>query len=204
MTNIKSLSLHDLQIRMIKSIELFFKLQQISGIEDAFIQEKLHQISEQYVEFRKFVKESISHSLNLSCNAEDLIIFVKHCDDDQIDNKELLDYLNPLLIDTRLLQKESIKLKGQITSIKDCLEKIANEINEHDLKITKRREELPEQIDKEDKKIDDAISYAKSGIMTFGIGAVAVIAAPITGGASLIHLAHLAVAQLGAIAVVGG
>ena len=156
MTNIKSLSFHDLQIRMIKSIELFFKLQQISEIEDTFIQEKLHQISEQYVEFRKFVKESISHSLNLSCNAEDLVIFVKHCDDDQIDNKELLDYLNPLLIDTRLLQKESIKLKGQITSIKDCLEKIANEINEHDLKITKRREELPEQIDREDRKRRDS------------------------------------------------
>jgi hypothetical protein len=155
----KCLNIHVLQIKTIESIKLFFELQRIP-IENSFVKEKLLRISEQNVEFQKFVKESITHSLKLSCNAEDLIIFVKRCEDDKINNQELLDYLKPLLIDTKLLQEESIKLREQITRIKECLDKIINEIYEENFKITKRREDLPEQINRASNMIDEAISYA--------------------------------------------
>ena len=186
MTNIDIGNLGNLQVKMIQYIELFSRLQQIK-VKNYFVRKKLDQIFKQRVEFQNFVKESIKHSLKLGINAEDLIEFAKYCEDGNVDNKELLGYLKPLLTDTKLNMKESTKLKEQVTNIKNCLDRIINEINDHNVKITTRRQHLPDEIDRANQITDGAISFIKGGATTFGVGAVAAIsAAPFTGGASLV------------------
>jgi hypothetical protein len=125
-------------------------------------------------------------------------VFAKNFDD--VNNDELLEYLRQFLIDTKSHQNESIKLKEQITSIKNCIDEIIEEIYDHNLKITKKRENLSNKIDITDKVRNGAISFMIGGATTFGIATTISVAAAAT---MTIPLTSLTAFVLGAIALGG-
>ena len=99
-------------------------------------------------------------------------------------------YLRQFLIDTKSHQDESTKLKEQVTNIKNSIDEIIQEIYDHNIKITKERENLSKKIDITDKIRNGAISFLISGATTFGIATTisavaATMTAPFTFGCSL-------------------
>src|SRR5438046_3034271 len=118
MVNISGLNLNDLQDQTVFTLALFNDILQIDvGNTNNFVQKKIDEIFEQNVEFQYFVEKSIDHSYKLSNNAKDFTVFAKNFDD--VNNEERLKYLRQFLIDTKSYQDESIKLKEQVTNIKN-------------------------------------------------------------------------------------
>ncbi|RGB30513.1 hypothetical protein C1646_290413 [Rhizophagus diaphanus] len=178
--------INELQNNMVQSIKNFSQICKLKVKDNSFIQNKINQISDQRVEFRKFAEESITHNLKMSTHADDLIVFAECCEDDGIDKDDLLELLRPLLSDSKLYRAKAKLLKNQLKRISISLKKIVGEIAKYDEEITEKRGNLPKKIDEADKLTDDAISYAKGGCVVAGVGTIAaVVAAPFTAGASL-------------------
>uniref|UniRef100_U9SZX2 Uncharacterized protein n=1 Tax=Rhizophagus irregularis (strain DAOM 181602 / DAOM 197198 / MUCL 43194) TaxID=747089 RepID=U9SZX2_RHIID len=186
--------INELQKEIIQSIEYFAQINRIRVEDNNFIQEKINQISEQRVIFLNFVEESISQSLKMCYHAKNLIVFAEWCENDGTNKEDLLEYLRSLLGDSKLHKSEATLLKKQIENIKNSLGGIAREISEYNDKITKERKDLSDGINKANKLTDDAKSIAKR---VTGIGLIAaVLAAPFTGGVSLIVSVTFAVENL--------
>ncbi|CAB4374575.1 unnamed protein product [Rhizophagus irregularis] len=194
--------INELQKEIIKFIEYFAQISRIRVEDNKFIQEKIKQISIQRVKFRKFAEESISQGLKMCNHAEDLIVFAECCEDDGISKEDLMESLRLLLNDSKLYKSEATLLKKQIENIKNSLSGIAKETSEYNDKITKERKDLSDDINKANKLTDDAKSSATRGKIVAGLGlTVAVVAAPFTGGASLVAEAAIG---LGGLAFFGG
>ncbi|CAB4374582.1 unnamed protein product [Rhizophagus irregularis] len=197
--------LNELQINIVQSIEHFSEISKIKVKDNNFIQKKISQISLQRVEFRNFAEESITHNLKLCTHADDLIVFAECCEDVSISDEDLLKLLKPLLNDSKLYKSKATLLKNHLRRIKISLDGIATEIFKYDEEITKKREDLPDKIEKADKVTNDAWSCAKNGAMAAGIGSIAaVLAAPFTGGASIVAAVAESVVGLGSLAILGG
>jgi hypothetical protein len=194
--------MNELQNKMVQSIKHFSEISKIKVEDNNFIQEKISEISDQRVEFRKFAEESITHNLKMCTHADDLIVFAGCCEDDNINEEDLLELLRSLLKDSKSYSSKAKLLKNQLKRIKISLDGIANQVYEYDDEITKKRKDLPNKIDKADKIKDGAVSFLKGGFMAAGIGTIAaVLAAPFTGGASLVAEAAFG---LGGLAIIGG
>ncbi|RIA88688.1 hypothetical protein C1645_877215 [Glomus cerebriforme] len=193
------LNMKELQIKMAQSIKHFSEIQKIKINDNDFIQEKVRQISDQRVKFRKFVEDSINHSLRMCTHADDLIIFAEHCEDDDISSEELLERLRTLLSNARQYKIKAELLKNVLNRVRVSLDVIVEEITKYNFN--------PERTDTTaDKVTDEALSYAKGGLLTAGIGTMAAIAAaPFTAGTSLavIPIAE-AIVGLGALTILGG
>ncbi|CAG8703254.1 5276_t:CDS:2 [Funneliformis caledonium] len=197
-----TLNLTELQHKIIQSINHFSKIQRLRVEQNEFVQAKLNIISEQRNKFLDFAEKSITQCFKISSHSRDIILFAEFCDDDGISKEELLEFLYPVLSNARLSKVNSELLKKLLVEIKQCLEKMSSDIVKYDDEITKRREELHEKIEEVDEIENDAKSNAKfyKGISTVG-AAVALAAAPFTGGASL---AAEAIVGFGAAAYFGG
>ncbi|RIA88689.1 hypothetical protein C1645_825976 [Glomus cerebriforme] len=219
-TSPNDLNMNELQDRMIQSIKHFSEIQKIKVKDNKFIQEKVGQISNQRVEFRKFAEDSIIHSLKMRTHADDLIIFAECCEDDDISSEDLLELLRTLLSDSKLYKNRAKLLKNVLERVKISLDGIGIKITEYDEKITNKRKDLPDKIDRVDKVTDGALSYAKAGLVVAGIGAIAAV--PLTAGISLAvasgtslatavgttltaaSIEEVAIFGFGALSVVGG
>lgn len=198
--------INELQNNMVQSIKYFSQICKLKVKDNSFIQNKINQISDQRVEFRKFAEESITHNLKMSTHADDLIVFAECCEDDGIDKDDLLEILRPLLSDSKLYRTKAKLLKNKLKRISITLDEIVSGIVEYDEEITEKRGNLPNKIDKADKVTDGALSYAKGGCIVAGVGTIAAVAAvPFTAGASLaaVPIAE-AVIGLGSLAILGG
>jgi hypothetical protein len=206
MTHTSMPDMNELQKNMIQSINCFSQICRIKVKDNNFIQKKVNQISEQRVKFQKFAEESITHNLRMTTHADDLIVFAECCEDDGIKKDDLLEILGPLLSNSRLYRAKAKLLKNEIKRILISLNEIVKGIAEYDKKITEKRENLPNKIEKADQVTGEALLFATGGIAVAGIGTVAaVVAAPFTAGASLAAIPFAeAVVGLGGLAILGG
>ena len=103
----------------------------------------------------------------MNAHADDLILFVKSCEEDNFNGDELLKSLRNFKIN-----ENKSELLNQIKSIKDSLNEIVNEITDYNKNITKGETEFTGKINKVDKDTNEAVSLAKVGVMIVGIGTI--------------------------------
>ncbi|CAI2176071.1 18864_t:CDS:2 [Funneliformis geosporum] len=192
----------ELQRQTIQSIEYFSKIQRLRVEKNEFIQEKLKKISKQRDKFRDFAEQSITNVLKISSHADDIILFADCCIDDDISNYELLKLLRPTLSNATLNKNNSELLKDLLVKIKTRLETISTDITDHNVKINNTRNNLRECIDDVDEmKNDEYLAVKNNKFISYVGSAVALGAAPFTGGASLVAETFVGI---GAIAFFGG
>jgi hypothetical protein len=110
MTNPDDFDLNDLQRQIIQSIKGFSDIQKFQAADNEFIQKEINKISKQRENFRSFAKESITHSLDMSEFADDLLTFTEYCENDEVCDDELLELLRSLLNDARLYIHEQSQI----------------------------------------------------------------------------------------------
>jgi hypothetical protein len=168
--------MNELRTEVIQSLKYFSQIYKIKVKDNEFIQQK---INYQRVEFQNFAEGSISHSLKMCSNAEDLVVYF---DDDNYNKDGLLESLRPSLSDIENCKSDASSLKEQLEGVRNSLHEI---VKEYDAKIIEKRESLPNKIDEANKVTDGACSYV---LMAAGIGSIAAAAvaiAPFTTGTSL-------------------
>ncbi|CAG8732408.1 15773_t:CDS:2, partial [Funneliformis mosseae] len=172
-----SLEVTELQNCTIQILNKFSDFQRIKfEIQDNFIKKKISQISKQNEEFRNAIYKSVTHTCSIRFNTEDLIDLIECCEDDDIDNYDLLELLRSLLSGFRKDKENVLLLTKQLKKVKEDLTKINNEIFKYEAEKAKQIK-------------DSATNLANGGLAVVRIGTLAVIAkiaaVPFTSGASL-------------------
>ncbi|GBB99276.1 hypothetical protein RclHR1_03470011 [Rhizophagus clarus] len=134
--------LNELQNKMVQPISHFSKTCRIRIKDNNFLLNLVNHISDQRAEFQKFVKESITHNLKMCTHADDLIVFAENCNDDGINEDDLLELLRPLLSDSKLYKSKAKLIKDLLERFGISLNGIVNEIFEYHKKITRERDSL--------------------------------------------------------------
>ncbi|RIA88685.1 hypothetical protein C1645_825973 [Glomus cerebriforme] len=184
-----TLSMQALGNAMSVAIQKFTKCSKLEN-DDNFISGKIQEIGELSERFRKYVNESINQSDKLSKYAEEVVIFSVACADSGFTKEELLDFLKLTLEDAKNNKADTEKLKANISGIMAELINIQNECVQYSNNIQNNARSMSSHVVNE---LEDREFKQRVYSTTYKIGAGAailgttasIIAAPLTGGASL-------------------
>ncbi|CAI2165052.1 6355_t:CDS:2 [Funneliformis geosporum] len=194
----------ELQNKMVQTFKCFSEIQQFKAVGNEFMEKKLIIISEERSKFRDFAEQSIKHSLVMRNHSSDLITFAECCEDESVNDFELLELLRSSLECSKLNKEKTISLKEQLEGIGTRLGLVSNEILIHNENLMEEQENLSKKISEADKVTDNAMSVSKSSAMAAGVGIVAAVAAaPFTGGASLAVPVAEAIVWIGMTTILG-
>ncbi|CAI2185706.1 1908_t:CDS:2 [Funneliformis geosporum] len=180
-----------LEKAMSTAFNKFAECKQLKIDNSNFISEKIKEIEEESNSFKEHANNSIKQSDKLSKYAEEVVVFAVACADPSFTKGELLDFLKSTLEDAKNNKTEAENLKAKISGIaanltnihNDC-SRYASEIKTDARKIDSTTVNKLEKVESKQRILDKTCKIG-TGVAILG-GAVSIIAAPFTGGTSLV------------------
>lgn len=158
--------------------------------ENNFVSQKISEIKEQSEKFQEYAKESINQSDKLSKYAEEVVVFAVACADPSFTKEELLDFLKLTLEDAKKNKAKTEELKANISNVMAKLVNVQNESVQYSNDIQTNARAMNSNVVNELENREFEQKFLKTAYK-FGTGAAilgttaSIIAAPLTGGASL-------------------
>ncbi|RGB30509.1 hypothetical protein C1646_711210 [Rhizophagus diaphanus] len=158
--------------------------------ENDFVSQKISEIREQSEKFQEYAQESINQSDKLSKYAEEVVVFAVACSDPSFTKEELLDFLKLTLEDAKKNKTKTEELKANISNVMARLVNVQNECVQYSNDIQTNARAMNSNVVNELENREFEQKLFKTAYK-FGTGAAilgttaSIIAAPLTGGASL-------------------
>ncbi|GBB84755.1 hypothetical protein RclHR1_11320005 [Rhizophagus clarus] len=158
--------------------------------ENSFVTQKIREIKEQSVKFQEYANESIDQSDKLSKYAEEVVVFAVACADPSFTKEELIDFLKLTLEEAKKNKAKTEELKANISDIMTKLVNVQNESVQYsnDIQVNARAMNSSVVNELENREFEQKLlrTAYKVGAGAAILGTTAsIIAAPLTGGASL-------------------